>query len=128
MIKQFDDQPNLVPPITTTDQALAYKAELEGIDPNVQYLMTLYLSPDLTVDEVKKAKQAGIVGQFLESLSKFALLLNLLSYIRLIYIFRRQIIPKRCDDEFRWGDRIVRNVLSSFQSYGTSQHGSQHPR
>ncbi|KAK7061493.1 Dihydroorotase [Favolaschia claudopus] len=54
--------PNLKPPITTTSQALAYKAELESIDPTVEYLMTLYLSPDLTPDEIFKAKEAGIVG------------------------------------------------------------------
>ncbi|KAJ7507489.1 hypothetical protein B0H11DRAFT_1967337 [Mycena galericulata] len=54
--------PNLKPPITTTAQALAYKAELEAIDPTVEYLMTLYLSPDLTPEEVVKAKEAGIVG------------------------------------------------------------------
>jgi len=54
--------PNLKPPITTTAQALAYKAELEAIYPTVEYLMTLYLSPDLTPEEIVKAKQAGIVG------------------------------------------------------------------
>ncbi|KAF5369934.1 hypothetical protein D9758_001298 [Tetrapyrgos nigripes] len=54
--------PNLKPPITTTDQALAYKAQLEAIDPNVKYLMTLYLSPELTPEEIRKAKQAGIAG------------------------------------------------------------------
>ncbi|KAK7060218.1 dihydroorotase [Paramarasmius palmivorus] len=54
--------PNLKPPITTTEQALAYKAQLEAIDPNVEYLMTLYLSPSLTPEEIKKAAQAGIVG------------------------------------------------------------------
>ncbi|KAF7331848.1 Dihydroorotase [Mycena kentingensis (nom. inval.)] len=54
--------PNLQPPITTTAQALQYKAQLEAIDPSVEYLMTLYLSPDLTPDEVVKAKAAGIVG------------------------------------------------------------------
>ena len=59
------DQPNLKPPVTTTEQALAYKAELQKIDPNVEYLMTLYLSPDLTPDEVKKAKKAGIVGSYM---------------------------------------------------------------
>jgi dihydroorotase len=42
--------------------ALAYKERLEQIEPNVKYLMTLYLSPDLTAEEVKKAKDAGIVG------------------------------------------------------------------
>ncbi len=56
------DQPNLTPPIVTTDQALEYKATLEKIDPETEFLMTLYLSPDLTPDEVRKAKAAGIVG------------------------------------------------------------------
>jgi len=56
------DQPNLTPPITTTDRALEYKAALERIDPEMEFLMTLYLSPDLTPDEVRKAKAAGIVG------------------------------------------------------------------
>ncbi|KAJ6627564.1 Dihydroorotase [Mycena sp. CBHHK59/15] len=54
--------PNLKPPITTTAQALTYKAELEAIDPTVEYLMTLYLSADLTPEEIVKAKEAGIVG------------------------------------------------------------------
>jgi len=54
--------PNLTPPITTTDQALEYKSMLERIDPNTEFLMTLYLSPGLTPDEVRKAKKAGIVG------------------------------------------------------------------
>jgi len=54
--------PNLTPPITTTDQALEYKSKLEKIDPETEFLMTLYLSPDLTPDEIRKAKAAGIVG------------------------------------------------------------------
>ncbi|KXN87919.1 Dihydroorotase [Leucoagaricus sp. SymC.cos] len=54
--------PNLKPPITTTEQALKYRAELERIDPNVEYLMTLYLSPDLTPEEIRKASATGIVG------------------------------------------------------------------
>lgn len=56
-------QPNLKPPITTTEQAIKYKAELESIEPNVEFLMTLYLSPDLTPDEVRKASKAGIKGK-----------------------------------------------------------------
>ena len=55
-------EPNLTPPVTTTDAALAYKTDLEQLEPNVKFLMTLYLSPELTVEEVKKAKQASIVG------------------------------------------------------------------
>ncbi|KAJ6510084.1 hypothetical protein C8R47DRAFT_964443 [Mycena vitilis] len=54
--------PNLKPPITTTAQALKYKADLEAIDPTVEYLMTLYLSPDLTPEEIITAKEAGIIG------------------------------------------------------------------
>ncbi|KAF5393547.1 hypothetical protein D9757_000275 [Collybiopsis confluens] len=54
--------PNLKPPITSTRQALAYKATLEKIEPNVKFLMTLYLSPELTPDEIRKAKKAGIIG------------------------------------------------------------------
>lgn len=55
-------QPNTKPPITTTEQALAYKKELEAIDPNIEFMMTLYLSPDLTPHEIRKAKAAGIAG------------------------------------------------------------------
>ncbi|KAI0306916.1 Dihydroorotase [Multifurca ochricompacta] len=54
--------PNLIPPITTTVQALEYKSMLERIDPKTEFLMTLYLSPNLTPDEIRKAKRAGIVG------------------------------------------------------------------
>lgn len=54
--------PNLKPPITTTSQALEYKQQLQTLAPNIEFLMTLYLNPALTVDEVKEAKEAGIVG------------------------------------------------------------------
>ncbi|KAI5125049.1 hypothetical protein M0805_007473 [Coniferiporia weirii] len=54
--------PNLKPPITTTDMALKYKSELERIDPHTEFLMTLYLTSDLTPDEIRKAARAGIVG------------------------------------------------------------------
>lgn len=55
-------QPNLQPPIKNTEQALAYKSELEALAPNVTFYMTLYLSPELTVEEVRKASKAGIAG------------------------------------------------------------------
>ncbi|KAF7980946.1 hypothetical protein HWV62_36179 [Athelia sp. TMB] len=54
--------PNLKPPITTTAQALAYHAALRAIDPSVTYLMTLYLSPELTPEGVREAHAAGVVG------------------------------------------------------------------
>lgn len=41
---------------------MSYKAELQAIDPNVEYLMTLYLSPELTPAEIREASAAGIVG------------------------------------------------------------------
>ncbi|KAI9279408.1 dihydroorotase, homodimeric type [Umbelopsis sp. AD052] len=54
--------PNLRPPISNTDQALAYKKELEQLAPNVTFYMTLYLSPELTIEEIRKASKAGIAG------------------------------------------------------------------
>ncbi|KIR30774.1 dihydroorotase, homodimeric type [Cryptococcus deuterogattii 99/473] len=54
--------PNLVPPLTSTDAVVSYKADLEKIDPSVQWLMTLYLHPDVTPAEIRKAAKAGIKG------------------------------------------------------------------
>lgn len=92
-------QPNLKPPVTTTEQALAYKAELQKIDPNVEYLMTLYLSPDLTPDEVKNAKKAGIVGSYMPMSHPC------FSYTMLP--FRCQVVPERGHNQFRWWDRVL---------------------
>ncbi|WP_216199774.1 dihydroorotase [Polynucleobacter sp. UK-Mo-2m-Kol15] len=59
--------PNLKPPVTTVDLANAYQGRIEvnlqslgvtGFTP----LMTLYLTDNTSVDEVRKAKDAGIVG------------------------------------------------------------------
>ncbi|KAF9986001.1 hypothetical protein BGZ65_009136 [Modicella reniformis] len=54
--------PNLQPPISTTEMALAYEAELEQLAPKVTFLMSLYLNPSLTPQEIKKAANAGIRG------------------------------------------------------------------
>ncbi|KAJ3416529.1 hypothetical protein HDV05_001266 [Chytridiales sp. JEL 0842] len=54
--------PNLKPPVTTTERALEYKAELQKLAPNVHFMMTLYLVPELTPDEIRKAAKAGISG------------------------------------------------------------------
>ncbi|KAG5458619.1 MAG: hypothetical protein BJ554DRAFT_1123 [Olpidium bornovanus] len=45
-------------------EAVAYRAELEKLVPpgSVTFMMTLYLCPDLTPDEIWKAKEAGIAG------------------------------------------------------------------
>jgi dihydroorotase len=55
-------QPNLVPPITKVSQALAYRAELQKLEPNVNFLMSLYLHEDITPDTIIEAKKAGITG------------------------------------------------------------------
>ncbi|KAI5282924.1 hypothetical protein KEM54_002468 [Ascosphaera aggregata] len=54
--------PNLVPPITSVSAALDYQKQLRELDPSVTYLMTLYLDPSITPQEIEKAAKAGIVG------------------------------------------------------------------
>lgn len=54
--------PNTVPPISSVDEALAYQRELGTLAPETQWVMTLYLSPSLTPDEIRKAAKAGIRG------------------------------------------------------------------
>lgn len=57
--------PNLKPPVTTTVVALAYKARIKAaVPPGVQFepLMTLYLTDNLPPDEIKRARDAGVVA------------------------------------------------------------------
>lgn len=54
--------PNLVPPITTVEQALSYKSRLEVLAPDVTFLMSLYLHPSMTPSTIKEAKAAGVRG------------------------------------------------------------------
>lgn len=53
--------PNLVPPATCTDTALAYRARILAAQPqgNFQPLMVLYLTDKTTPEEIKKAKASG---------------------------------------------------------------------
>ncbi|UYG01619.1 MULTISPECIES: dihydroorotase [unclassified Halomonas] len=56
--------PNLKPPITTTDQALAYRERiLKALAPDSAFepLMTLYLTDFTTADEIEKAHASGVV-------------------------------------------------------------------
>jgi dihydroorotase len=56
--------PNLLPPITTTDQALAYRDRILGAAPQAsgfEPLMTLYLTDDTSADEILRAKSSGRV-------------------------------------------------------------------
>jgi dihydroorotase len=57
--------PNLRPPVTTTEQALAYRDRiLAAVPPGWRFepLMTLYLTDNLAPDEIRRAKDAGVVA------------------------------------------------------------------
>ncbi|MBT1451187.1 dihydroorotase [Glaciecola sp. XM2] len=57
--------PNLVPPVTTTEMALAYKQRIHDATPKgslFEPLVTLYLTNGTTSEEIRKAKQNGIVA------------------------------------------------------------------
>ncbi|KAK3071682.1 dihydroorotase [Teratosphaeriaceae sp. CCFEE 6253] len=54
--------PNLVPPITTVKHCMEYKRSLQALAPDVTFLMSLYLHPNITPETVIEAKQAGIAG------------------------------------------------------------------
>ena len=57
--------PNLRPPVTTTEAALAYKARIQAAVPAgvaFEPLMTLYLTDLLPAQEIKKAHDAGVVA------------------------------------------------------------------
>jgi dihydroorotase len=56
--------PNLRPPVTTTEQALEYRARILAALPTgakFEPLMTLYLTDNTSAEEIRKAKQSGIV-------------------------------------------------------------------
>jgi dihydroorotase len=57
--------PNLKPPVTTAAQAVAYRERIlaavpEGV--SFEPLMTLYLTDNLPPDEIRRAKEAGVVA------------------------------------------------------------------
>ena len=62
--------PNLKPPVTSTAQALAYRARILAAVPRsmlengagFEPLMTLYLTDTLPPDEIVRAKAAGVVA------------------------------------------------------------------
>ena len=55
--------PNLTPPITSVAMAKAYRAELQKIDSEIDYLMTLFLSPAIAPEDLRNARsEANVVG------------------------------------------------------------------
>ena len=56
--------PNLRPPVTTTELAIAYRERILAALPkgvSFEPLMTLYLTYNTTADEIKRAKASGII-------------------------------------------------------------------
>lgn len=55
--------PNIVPPVTDTELALAYQTRIKAVNPNPTFtpLMTLYLTDNTNPDEIRKAKKSGQV-------------------------------------------------------------------
>jgi dihydroorotase len=56
--------PNLKPPVTTVEQAAAYRQRIQaGVPPGLTFspLMTLYLTDNLPAAEIDKAKASGFV-------------------------------------------------------------------
>ncbi|QSV13128.1 dihydroorotase [Photobacterium ganghwense] len=53
--------PNLIPPVTDTEAALAYRDRILAEKPQAHFspLMTLYLTDNTTPDEIRKAKATG---------------------------------------------------------------------
>src|SRR6188474_633757 len=57
--------PNLRPPVTTAAQAVAYRERILAARPEgsaFEPLMTLYLTDRLPPDEIRRAKDAGVVA------------------------------------------------------------------
>ncbi|CEJ90137.1 Putative Dihydroorotase, homodimeric type [[Torrubiella] hemipterigena] len=54
--------PNLAPPLTAVDKVLEYKAQLEALEKNVHFQMSLFLHPLVTPDVIDQAAAAGITG------------------------------------------------------------------
>jgi len=53
--------PNLLPPITTVEAALAYHSSLISLSPSTTFLMSLYLSPNITPAVIAQAAKKGII-------------------------------------------------------------------
>lgn len=53
--------PNLSKPIVSVSEALAYHEQLSRLAPNVTFLMTLYLHPDVTPEQIEQAARTQVI-------------------------------------------------------------------
>lgn len=94
--------PNLTPPITSAEQAISYKQDLQKLAPETEFLMTMYLHENMLeeievegnkvlrgVNEVRKASRVGVRGECGR---------KIVCESPLIFssAVRNQIIPPRC--------------------------------
>lgn len=54
--------PNLQPPITTLDRVVEYKKQLEELSPKTTFLMSFYLSKDLSPELINEAAKIGAIN------------------------------------------------------------------
>lgn len=54
--------PNLVPPVTTVEKALEYKAEIQKLSPKTTFLMTFYLCKALTPELIHEAAAKNAIA------------------------------------------------------------------
>ena len=54
--------PNVTPPLTSAEQTVEYIAQLQKHAPHTRFLGTMYLSPSITPDEIRRAAAAGVRG------------------------------------------------------------------
>ncbi|CAG8484736.1 11221_t:CDS:2 [Racocetra fulgida] len=79
-------------------QALEYKAQLERLAPNVTFLMSLYLCPELTPEEIRKAKKHGIVESGIESYAIYYPVFKAMEEVGLILNLHGEL-PSDADQE-----------------------------
>ena len=53
--------PNLVPPITTLKQVIDYKKKLQQLAPKTTFLMSFYLSKELSPELIHEAAKLGAI-------------------------------------------------------------------
>jgi hypothetical protein len=112
---------------------MEYKAELEKIDPEVEYLMTLYLHENMLeeidvegqegkvlrgVHEIRKASKAGVKGVFRSHPGERCR--SLMPGV----VVRNQVLPPRSHHPFVERDRVLRALLHRLQGVGGGRHGS----
>ncbi|KAK7178164.1 dihydroorotase [Paraphaeosphaeria sporulosa] len=117
-VNQVYVMPNLVPPVTTVQQCLEYRDRLRAIEPNVDYLMSLYLHESVTPEVIREAKKAGITG--VKSYPAGVTTVRpSTSYLAHVLTPCKELLLRR---------HLLRALLPSLRRNGKTKHGPQSPR